>query len=219
MDLGTANNYIQLVIWIVGGIVWVRKMRRDKKLPISALNQSARLAGYGIMAGLVISSFSLYFNFQPRIVERVVIQTVQQPPKQRIITGWGYPDISHCVAILNSAPLMEYSEKYDVAVVCGIIDPKVDKYQDQRITISQAFTIRPGAIDIETPSAKSMLDAVENIKKESLKGFPAKKGTKIRMQLPMWYEAVLIPKGMGVADIRKLADVPRYGGRILPQEN
>jgi hypothetical protein len=82
-DVNTINNYVQDAIWIVCLFFWFWKIRKDKKLGISAMTLGNKLIGFGLVAGLVISSVSLYFNYHPRIVEKTV--TVDEPYKFKFL--------------------------------------------------------------------------------------------------------------------------------------
>ena len=166
---------------------------------------------------LVLAGISVYYSASPRIVEKIVVQTVQQPPKPRIIMSWGSLDGSICPIQLNTAPLTDFKDQYDIAIVCGITDPGADKFEDERITVSSPYTITLGNLEISTPISKSMSDARAKITQETLKNLPVKHGTTVTVQIPEWYEVVVLPKGVNISDIRKLSDVSRYGGKILSQ--
>jgi len=221
VDVGVVAAWIQFGVWTIGGVLGIRKLiarwKEGDKIETFSLSQGGIYVL--LFIGLLVSSVSLYFNFRPRTVVQYVQQT-QQPPTQRIIQGWGALDPSTCRANLSMEPLRPFAEKYDVVLICGLTDPKVDKFEDQRISSSPAYTIHPGTVDILFPSSAAMLDAVQKIKAETVKNLPTppKKGVVLAIPVPMWYEVVLIVKGTNLGEIRKLSDIPRYGGKILSQE-
>jgi hypothetical protein len=83
------------------------------------------------------------------------------------------------------------------------MDPTVDKFEDQRITVSALRTIAIGPIEITTPLSKPMSDELKQLNAAGVKQFSE------------WHEVVLLPKGTPVSEIRKLSDVRRYQGKIL----
>lgn len=220
MEVGTIVAWIQLAVWLSAAAVGIGKIikRSREKDRLEELNLSQKGIYALLVLGLLVSSASLYFNYRPRIVEKTVVQTVQEPPRQ-IFKAWGSTDPTKCFSVLDTVRLMNYADKYDVAVICGLTDPTVDKFEDQRITVSSTYTIRPGDLEIAAPLSMAMTNAVQHLRDEAVKSLPTKpkRGTVITLQIPMWYETVLILKGTLAADIRKLSDVPRYGGKILSQ--
>jgi hypothetical protein len=214
MDLGTINNYVQVILWVGAGIAYVRKVLKDRKLEMPFSDLHNRLIGYALVIGLVISSASLYYTHKPRI------QTVYVPTpvlKPRIIIGWG-PLGLNCGFTINAVPLMIFADKDDVAMVCGMSDATRDKLEDDRITISSLFTILPQNIDILSPYSAPMAEALKKFQDDSLKNVPASQKNQTSFVVPIWYEVAVLPKGTNPKDIHKLSDIPRYGGEILSQD-
>jgi hypothetical protein len=210
MDLGTINNYVQVVLWVGAGIGYARKMLKDRKLEMPFNDLHNRLIGYALLAGLAISSASLYYTYRPRI------QTIYVPTpiaKPRIIVGWGPPG-PNCGFVIDAAPLVIFADKNNVAMVCGMSDATRDKYEDERITVSSPFTIQPQMLSISAPYSALMADAVNKARENT----PTPTRDKSNVAVPIWYEVVVIPKGTNLSDIHKLSDIPRYGGEILSQD-
>jgi hypothetical protein len=65
-----------------------------------------------------------------------------------------------------------------------------------------------------------MADQIRIVMAESVKArkLPATPPPGARYSVSTWYETILLPKGTDRTNIRQLADVPRYGGKILSQE-
>ncbi|MFZ0964119.1 MAG: hypothetical protein WAO35_24905 [Terriglobia bacterium] len=203
MDLEKLNNYVQIVLWTGSAVIWGRKKLHDEKLKIPALPLSTKTISIAIGIGLLISSTSLYFSYRPRIVEKTIMQTVSEPTGPGILRAWGASNVSACAEAVNATSLIQFQEKYGVATACGIIDPTVDKFEDQRITVSALHTIVHGEIDIATPYSQQMFSAVKKLNAEGVTTYQ------------QWNEVLLLPKGTPTSEIRKLSDVHRYEGKIL----
>jgi hypothetical protein len=140
----------------------------------------------------------------------------------QVIVGWGSTDPTTCTAELNGAALVEYIEKHNAVLICGITDPTVDKQEDHRITISTARTILMGNMVVSTPFSEIMGSAIQKLKDDALKKqIPKPQQSKNGCDSPMvnlWYEVAVLPKGTNPNDITRLSDVHRYGGKVLSIE-
>ena len=92
----------------------------------------------------------------------------------------------------------------------------MDKYEDQRITLSSPFSIHAGEIDMAVHVSKEMADLEQQIIDNAQATVP--KGTAFAVPIEVWYEALLLSKSSRASDIHRLSDVPRYGGLIVSQE-
>ncbi len=129
------------------------------------------------------------------------------------------PSETECNAIIDgSQSPPPVRDKYDVAIACGINDPKTDKFRDPRITITPLFTIQPGAIPIAASARKEMADGIAEDRERALRGSPYPKGTLIIVSQTMWYRVVLLPKGTDVSDLRRLSDILLRGGAVSKNE-
>ena len=124
-----------------------------------------------------------------------------------------------CGETIDGSQLMKWSDKYNVALICAIIDSTVDILEDERVTVSDAFAIHPGDIEIEVPYSKPMLAFQESILSDVRKTLPKSslKGTPFAVPIMVWSETVLLPKSSRGNDIRKLSDVARHGGVVISQ--
>jgi hypothetical protein len=115
-----------------------------------------------------------------------------------VILGWGGVP-GNCNEIINTEALLPYSDKYKVVGICGITDPSVDVMEDERITVSNAFTILPGQIVTHTARQNAP--------------FPLPSDPKALIDV--WHKIVLLPSNQNPDQIHKLSDVNRLGGQLL----
>jgi hypothetical protein len=123
-----------------------------------------------------------------------------------------------CAADLDGGQLQRFREKYNVLLVCGIVDPTMDKMRDRRITISPPLTIRTGTISIAVPWDVRMAKAIKQVQEDARKAAPPPpKGTVsfTVTQIGVWVDTVLLPKGVDPAEIHQLSDVLRHQGKII----
>jgi hypothetical protein len=80
-DFGTINNLIQDALWASALAIWIWRKVQAKKPGVPAMSSASKLVGIALIAGLIVSSVSLYFNFQPRVTEKTV--TVTEPYKYK----------------------------------------------------------------------------------------------------------------------------------------
>src|SRR2546426_2358049 len=113
----------------------------------------------------------------------------------QIVVAWG--SVEGCREDINGKALMDYQDKYKVAFICGLKDDTKDKFEDEDVTVSSLFTIRP-SIEIRVPLSSKMA---------------ARKAA--TRSTAIWYETILLPNGTDVSLIHRVSDVPRYGGKIL----
>ncbi|MBI4485584.1 MAG: hypothetical protein HY655_06190 [Acidobacteria bacterium] len=134
-----------------------------------------------------------------------------------VLIGYG-TDPPNCGAEINGAALMDFREKYEVGIVCGLEDPRFDRFEDLRVTASHGYTITPTTIRILAPYSQRMKAASDAAIEEVRKTIPPDKpNTLVQLRLRVWHEVTLLPKGFDVASIRRLSDVSRYGGMVLSQ--
>lgn len=130
-----------------------------------------------------------------------------------ILLGWGGSGPDNCSATVNRTALMEYADKYNVAFACGIEDKTRDRFQDLAITITPAFVIHEGNIDITTRLSSKTTNEV--ITREQAFQKLSKENMAIAASIRVWYETLLVPKDADMSDFHRLTDVTRLGGIIL----
>ena len=177
-----------------------------------------RPMGYAIFVMIVsmstatICGYDIYdhYGHQPSIVT--------QSGSPMLFKSWGSPQPQvDCRSTIDGSQLVRWKDKYDLVVVCGITDPTIDKFKDQRITVSPLFTIYGGDISITEAISQDMSNAVKKIIDDAVARIVPKpqKGTVVGVPIPVWYEPALLPKGTDVRDIHRLADVSALNGFIL----
>ena len=126
---------------------------------------------------------------------------------------------------VNGKALMDFARDYNVAIVSGINDAKIDKFENTKIAVSGPFTITPIPIQIEVNHSPAMLAEREAYISKFKEDFKAAnpevpKGTRIIIPYlqDTWNETVLIPKGASTSGIARLSDVERINGRIISRE-
>lgn len=124
------------------------------------------------------------------------------------LVGFGQKEIGlNFDGELNGAAFWDFRDKYNVLMINGITDPKVDKYEDTRITMTVPHTITSGRIPIHIviPELSSLVQKVTESKHHSVIE-------------TIWQEIVLLPKRHAGVGIRCLSDIERHGGLILSKE-
>ncbi|MGD0073806.1 MAG: hypothetical protein ABSD31_05640 [Candidatus Binataceae bacterium] len=124
----------------------------------------------------------------------------------------GNPSNQTCSATINGSLLMSYQKDFHVALTCEIIDATIDRLEDRRMAISQPFSIQEGAISITTPFSKEMVKSIN----DHLDMVSTPRGGTV--QYTLQYQAVLLPTaGCDVSNLQRLSDIPRCGGKLLPE--
>lgn len=176
---------------------------------------------FPIILFLITMGLSVYGFYRVSELEKSLAIMGQAIMRQvQVIVGIGTPG-QLCSAVVNGVGLMEYAEKYNLVVVCGIADSAVDKYEDTRITVSTARTLSPpfqNNIEVSTPYSEKMGKAVKEIKDNILKNIPAPGRSKLEVTVPVWYEVAVVPKGVSPTEVTRLSDVHKYGGKLLSTE-
>jgi len=132
---------------------------------------------------------------------------------------WSSPDNSSCSAGIDASKLpTDFTDKFEIALVCGYIDPSVDQMKDTRITISQLFTPQ-NAISISVPFSKTMSEALAQDRRSFVNRIQPRppRGSKIPIVNNLWMRAVLLPKGFDISNVHRLSDVTANGGKIGAQ--
>ncbi len=174
------------------------------------------------MAGLILVNLSLLIYERRRRGKGPFLRG------QLIIGSGSGPNVTSNT--LNGAALADFRREYKVALVCGLRDDSVDKFEDTRISTSAAFTITANEMEVLIPYQAPMLDVlnaslvrtVEQIEAQRTKpGFRHKRKPKhllLNYQITTWTETVLLPKSVDPVNIHKLSDVRIHGGKILSEE-
>lgn len=180
-----------------------------------AMHEKARVViqtGLYILAA-VIATAAITWEVAHRVTQSSTVHTVEGP----IILGWG-SDGPFCAGVLDGSRLFNFRDKYAVALACALEDETLDKYENTKITVSLPFTIHSGPIPITVAHRPAMAEEIKKRSEQAWKQLRLPKGTPGVNIGRTWYEVILLPKGTDTADIRKLSDVRRHGGKVLSQE-
>lgn len=188
-------NYGWLVV-VIGGIVW-------------AFISTQTTEGRTLNPALVVVVGILAF------IWGVLVTVLATGSVPTIIGSWGTTGPS-CWATVDTSRLLSFRKEYDLALVCGVTNPTIDKLADTRVSISNLFVIRAEPLTITTPYSKDMTEAINKLVDEARKTAP--EGTPMPVQVQIWWEPILVKKGTDMATIHRLSDVTRYGGKILRQQ-
>jgi hypothetical protein len=122
-----------------------------------------------------------------------------------IVEAYG-TDGQNCFATLDTSRLTKFKDTYHIFLVCGLNDPRIDRFEDERIARSGPFNIAPGGVNIIAPFGR-LADAIQELMKSSK---PPNTVT-----ISVWHTSILMPKDADPSEIKRLSDVPKHGGKIL----
>lgn len=123
-----------------------------------------------------------------------------------VITGWGANTLV-CQGNVDTSRLASFRDKYKLALACGINDPMTEKLDDVRITVSSAFEIIPGGVRIVGPLSPKMATYMGELQKNDKEA-----------QVPVWFEAIIVPTGINPSEIKTLRDVYKFNGKIIREQ-
>jgi len=189
---------------IIVGLVWALQAHKAPPDP------------YKVHWGMVTVIGILAFAFG------VLIAVYSTGSLPMIVIGYG-ADGNNCVATFDTSRLTDYRDKYRIALVCGISDPTIDRFDDQRIAVSSPFTINPSGVSIVVPYGR-MAEAIQVViqaqqqnppQKSSQPTTPVGAASSVSGTLSIWHTPILVPKDADLSEIKRLSDVPKHGGKIL----
>ena len=168
--------------WILAlaGAVWFIISIRDK--------DRAHKPGIGLSLLLSSSFISLMFGLL------LAVKVTGAVPS--LVSAWGGQG-DKCWATVSTQPLASFSSGYKLALICGASDPTIDTLDDNRIMISNLFSITGGPIEIVTSETRHP---------EAWAALTGKFTT-------IWHMPVLLPNGVGIDKITTLGDVRSVGER------
>src|SRR5277367_583185 len=76
--------------------------------------------------------------------------------------GWGVAN-RHCDVVVDTSQIADRSDKYDVVLACGIVDPTIDPLEDKRIILSRSFNVAAGPQAISAPSTDEFTNLVASL--------------------------------------------------------
>ena len=170
-----------------------------------------------ITAGTVLAGAGMAFLFGV-LLTVYSSGTVEQP-----FVAWG-GGIDDCIGTADTSRMQGFQSKYDLAMICVLEDPRVDKFYDTRIAISAPFRIVPGSVTMQAKPRNgnltsefltSMLPPNAQLAAPDSTPPPGTVKTNVAVNISVSRFAILIPRGRDLSNIKRLADVEDQGGRIL----
>jgi hypothetical protein len=132
------------------------------------------------------------------------------------ITGWGAANQPNlCAANVNGDALVPAGKQFQVALICGFESTEVDRAANTDIVVSNAFSIRPGNIQISMPWGGAMKRAFTETQAQQAASQGLAPGAKPPVTKRVFYVAILLPIGTDTRTILRMSDVPQVGGHVL----
>lgn len=139
-------------------------------------------------------------------------------PSTGVIASWGGGDLFRpCVTDIVAAQLADFASRFDVALICGFGRKDVDRLTDTAISKSGTFSIDTTRLmKIEAPLGQDYMRValfIASAAPPELLAVKPPPGMDPVLTMAMWYDVVLLPKGITTQNITSLSDVERLGGR------
>lgn len=146
------------------------------------------------------------------IMERQVANTPEAKDEPGVfgvygdgITTWTSNGLErHCSAEIAGVKLVEFAESYYAVLVCGVVNPDIDRLADRAISISTPFNIDPqNNFTINLGWTNDTVNAAI----ARLNSGEASRGL-------LWHQLVLLPKKVNIQQVQTLADAVAVGGKL-----
>jgi hypothetical protein len=122
-----------------------------------------------------------------------------------VLTGWGGdPSAKNCSAIIDTSRLVGRKDNDRLVLTCGVADPTHDPMEDEKIAVSQPFTITGQATAIVAPYG-AMAAAVSQMPQIPGQAFM------------LWHAVAIVPKAVDVSEIKRASEVTKRGGKIVTE--
>jgi hypothetical protein len=170
---------------------------------------------YGVLGTIIVLCLLACFWSVDRYREAVLSEDETAKPGH-LRLAWGDPEAPgfYCTVKIDGSLILKLKDKYDVALLCGLVDSGVDKYRDTHISVGSARTIQNGEMEIVIPVSKSMHNAGNEMLGSTLKD----QSPESKAVIGEWFEVVLVPVGTNMETIHTLSEVKLRGGRVLSEE-
>jgi hypothetical protein len=210
------------VVWLWYQFVWPFLSDKAKAMNVPGAVAWGAVASLLLLYGVFLFGASIWSRVRPKPLS--ASEDNRPTLRGMVIVGQSLANNSY-EATINGAALRDFQKDYKLVVVCGNNDPTVDKLEDTRISKSQAYTITSSQFKTALSFTRAQTEerdlTIERLKDEFRRenpGVPKNTPILIPIQYSHWHETVLLPKDVSVAEIRKLSDVPRHGGKVLSHE-
>lgn len=133
-----------------------------------------------------------------------------------VLNQWGGDPVAKtCNAIVDTSRLVGYKDRDRIILLCGVSDPTQDPIEDQRIAVSQPFTITGQATIIVAPygAMESAVDQAAATAKATGQVPPPNQN----LGFNLWHSVALVPRDLNVSEIKRVSDVAKRGGKILTE--
>jgi len=180
------------LIFMVGAIVWILSVHRSPVDPAK------------VHWGMVTSVGILAFMAGTLITVHAVGST------PLVLTQWGGDAVAkNCNAVIDTSRLVGLKDKDRLILLCGVSDPTRDPIEDDRIAVSQPFTITGHDTAIVAPYG-SIADALT----QAMQQTPMLPN---QVAFMLWHSVALVPKDVSIAEIKRVSDVAKRGGKIVTE--
>ena len=182
-----------------------------RRLPIQILTVTLLLTGVA------------YLSYRLGQRSQRVATNPQQPGPAfldlgHLFLGYGADAEHTCHAVFNGPLLIQWSNNYRLALVCGVSDPTIDQFSNKHITVSSLFNITPSAIDISAQHRPETAKVIQRMINAQLAIIPKGARKQVGVEWSLWYRPVLLPPNVTPSDIRKLSDVAKLDGVVVPEQ-
>jgi len=175
-------DYGWWILMIIGGVWWFTVHKNPPRDGISPL--------------LIVSVALIAFLWG------VVVTVYATGKVPNVIVGYGSSRADLCLSDINMDRLLSFQKDFEIALICLVKDPSIDKLKDPAISLSKPRTIHAGVERIVMPVSELMQSKIQSILSE--KNVPS-----------IWHVAVLLPKTVYLPSIKSLADVVVQKGKII----
>lgn len=125
----------------------------------------------------------------------VTVQVTESAP--RPFTVWGIAGDAGCTGTVATSRLQNFSAEYEMAMICVLVDPSVDKLKSTMIAKTSLFVIAD--TDMFAP-------------------FSGEVAVRAKGPVNAYHALAILPKNTDMEKITSLADVQKYKGRILTND-
>jgi hypothetical protein len=199
-----------LTVWGLVGAIYLVFHLRD-----TCLKRTHFALGIGTL--LIVIACLGYDIFYP---SRHRDTTALQSGQRNALISWGWGAGRACSGIVDGNRIIDQSDQYRVALICGFADSTLDHYDDKRITVTNAFRITPSEIELSAHYSRIMGNGLDDLLDHAVKNMRQEKPKTSSITVPFvwWYAAVLLPINLQPTDIHCLADVARLGGKVVGEQ-
>src|SRR5271157_1580097 len=173
------------LILVVVGILWMLGVHKFPKDPTRV--------HWGMVASVGILAFMAG--------ALITVRSIGSTPV--VLGAWGGDaNAKTCSAMIDTSRLVGLKDKDRVILLCGVADATRDSIEDDRIAVSQPFTITGQTTTIVAPYGAMEV---------ALASIPQNQG------FGLWHSAAVIPKDVNVAEIKRVSDVAKRGGKVITE--